>query len=68
MGVRLLISSILYSGYVNRTVGGGGVCIVVVFGSSFEKNYFIKVFLVVVCLVFIYVWLKLRLKLRLNKK
>jgi hypothetical protein len=42
MGVRLLISSILYSGYVNRTVGGGGVCIVVVFGYLFEKNYFIK--------------------------
>jgi hypothetical protein len=44
------------------------VCIVVVFGYLFEKNYFIKVFLVVVCLIFIYIWLKLRLKLRLNKK
>jgi hypothetical protein len=42
MGVRLLISSILYSGYVNRIVGCGGVCIVVVFVFWFEKNYFIK--------------------------
>jgi hypothetical protein len=32
------------------------------------KNYFIKIFLVEVDLIFIYVWLKLWLKLRLNKK
>ena len=32
------------------------------------KNYFIKIILVEVDLIFIYVWLKLWLKLRLNKK
>ena len=64
MGVRLLISSILYSGYVNRTVGGGGVCIVVVFGYLFEKNYFIKIifscgwFDVYICLVKIEIEIK----------